>query len=96
MKSPFLLENESLTYALVCFERKLDSGLTKHIFKIQRVVSSPTKYVAMTLQQREHLKRSNLGKEKSNSDIHNSFIRNGSSGMKCQETVSFTGRHFLF
>lgn len=96
MKTPFLLENESLTYELVCFERELDSRLTKHRFKIQRVVSSPTKYVAMTLKQSEHLKRSNLGKEKSNSNINNSFIRNGSSGMKCQETVSFRGRHFLF
>lgn len=57
--------------------------------------SSPTKYVAMTFKQRDHFTRSSLGERQSNSDINNSFIRNRSSGMICQETLSFIGRHFL-
>lgn len=64
--------------------------------KYNIMVSSSTKYIAMTFKQREHLTRSNLGEGQSNSDINNSFIRNRSSGMKCQEAVSFIGRHFLF
>lgn len=60
------------------------------------MVSSPTKYVAVTFKKRKHLKRSNLGKGQSNSDINNSFIRNRSRGMTCQKTVSFIGKHFLF
>lgn len=33
-KNPFLLENESLTYGLVYFEKELDSGATYRILKI--------------------------------------------------------------
>lgn len=96
MRNSFLLTNESLTYGVVHFEKDFDSGPTYHTFKIKCVLSPPTEYVAMTFKWREHLTRGKPGKGRSNSDINNSFSRNRSSSMKCQETLSFTGRHFYF
>lgn len=63
--------------------------------KYDVVVSSPTKCVTMTFKQRKHLTKSNLGMGQSNSGINNSSLRNGSSGMKCQEAVLSRERHFL-